>query len=103
MKLTILVVGCVIALSLTGPAHSVCIDFGASLPGAPTARSTVLTDQLQSLGVSFQTTDPEGVFWWGPDYSWPPARYSIDAGDLGDERSGGYSHSLRFQGKCGPG
>jgi hypothetical protein len=62
---------------------SVTIDFGPALPGAPTGYATVLTNQLSSYGVLFSTTDPEGVYWFGPGYPWVPARYSIAAGDLG--------------------
>jgi hypothetical protein len=42
-----------------------------------------LTNQLAGYGVTFSTTDPEGVSWFGPGYYWPSAYYSIAAGDLG--------------------
>ena len=59
------------------------IDFGSALPGAPTGHSVVLTNQLSSYGLTFSTTHPQGVYWFGPGYSWPPAHYSIASGDLG--------------------
>jgi hypothetical protein len=55
------------------------IDFGAD-SGAPTKGWSILTNQFASSGVTFSTTDNEGVYWWGNDYSWRPARYSISAG-----------------------
>ncbi len=69
----------VILFGLSGYAHAVIIDFGPGF-GAPVTGYTVLTNQLSSYGVTFSTTDPEGVLWWGGNYAWPPGRYSISAG-----------------------
>ncbi len=71
----------IIMLVVCGSAHAVTIDFGPGF-GAPASGHVVLTDQLSSYGVTFSTTDPEGVFWFGGDYYWEPARYSIASGDL---------------------
>jgi hypothetical protein len=59
------------------------IDFGPALPGAPTGYHVVLTNQLSGYGLTFSTTDPQGVYWFGPGYSWAPAHYSIASGDTG--------------------
>jgi hypothetical protein len=73
----------VLLWSCANLAIATTIDFEPSFPGAPTDRYTVLTNQLASYGILFSTTDPEGVFWWGPTYPWVPAQYSIAAGDWG--------------------
>lgn len=58
------------------------IDFGLSF-GAPTIGHTILTNQLEAdWGVTFSTTNPEGVIWYGGDYLWPPGRYSIMSGNV---------------------
>jgi hypothetical protein len=67
---------------LAGLVNAATIDFGPSF-GAPASGHVVLTDQLSSWGVTFSTTDPEGVFWWGGDYPWSPGAYSIMAGSPG--------------------
>jgi|GEM_PF-2376802 len=75
----------VILFSVLGSAvfaQGTTIDFGPAF-GGPATGHMVLTNQLAAYGVTFSTTDPEGVFWWGGDYSYEAARYSITAGNLG--------------------
>lgn len=55
------------------------IDFGPGF-GGPATGTGVLTNQLAAHGVTFSTTDPDGVIWYGGDYSYDPARYAIAAG-----------------------
>lgn len=56
------------------------IDFGADLRD-PDDGYIILTDQLQHLGVTFDTPDTDGVYWIGNDYSYADGRFSIFSGD----------------------
>ena len=59
---------------------TVLVDFGPSLPGAPTAEYSILTSELAAdYGLEFSSPDTDGVRWYGPDYSWSDARYAIAA------------------------
>ena len=63
------------------PVSAILIDFGPTLPGAPTGSDVILTNQLSGLGVTFSTTDIRGVVWHGPtgSGSFP---FTISAGGI---------------------
>ena len=57
-------------------AELVQINFGPDLR-EPDDGEITLTDQLEHLGIVFSTNHPGGVTWFGGDYGWSPAQYSI--------------------------
>lgn len=84
MKKQSICVSLMLVLSLAFSARQASaflIDFGLSLPGAPTGSDVILTTQLSSFGLTFSTTDPRGVIWHGPTggASFP---FSITAGGI---------------------
>ena len=74
-------------------AGALMIDFGPDV-GGPVKGWAVLTDELATSGVSFSTPEGQGVYWWGGDYSWRPARYSISEGSVWDNPHG--IHPIRM-------
>lgn len=86
IKLThVLVVSSLFVLTLFSSADaSVLVDFGPSLPGAPTGEYSTLTSELANdYGLTFSSPATDGVRWYGPEYSWSDAQYTISAGESG--------------------